>query len=118
MLTFNVEKCRADVQRAETADLLDRVTAYRDGMDQQAIALIEAELGRRGVSPAEIVERTETCRRECVFDAMGIALPCSQCRRPAVTAVWGWHRLWRRLPLFPRRLRFCKEHDPNPNRDC
>jgi hypothetical protein len=117
MLTFNVEKLRSDVQRAETPDLLDRITAYRAGMEPEAVELIEDELRRRGVSGAEIDERAETCRRDCLFDDTGVALSCSRCRRPAVFEVWGWHRLWGRVPLFPRRLRYCEEHRPIPSSD-
>jgi hypothetical protein len=118
VLTFSIEKCRADVRKAETIDLFDCVTAYREGMDPQAIEVIEGELRRRGVTRAEIDERVEACRRECLFDAAGVALRCSRCRRPAVAEVWGWHRVWRWVPLFPRRLRLCAEHDPNRSRDC
>jgi hypothetical protein len=115
MLKFNAEKCLAEVSKAETTDLLDRITAYRLGMEPQAIEIIEHELERRGVSGAEIAARGEECRRECTFDRNGVALPCSRCRRPAVVAVMGWHRLWGVLPLFPRRQHYCDQHRPGPN---
>jgi hypothetical protein len=112
MMEFDPEKCRAAARQAETDDLLDQVTAYRRGLEPEAIELIEQELRRRGVTQAAIADRAEECRRECLLDDTGTALKCSRCQRPAVAQVLGWHRLWGILPLFPRSLRVCKEHRP------
>lgn len=110
MLDFDAQRCLADLRQAETADLLDRVTAYRNGMEAAAVELIEAELGQRGIDPAAIAAHAEACRRECVFDGSGTALSCSRCRRPAVAVARRWQRLWRVLPLFPRVVPLCREH--------
>ena len=112
MLNLNLQKVCAEIGRAETEDLLDRVTAFREGMEPDAVALIEQELQRRKVNGEQIKGRLEECRRDCLFDAAGVALTCSRCRRPAVTRAIGWHRLWGLLPLFPRRTRYCKAHRP------
>jgi hypothetical protein len=112
MLKLDPQKCLAEMQRAETADLLDRVTAYRQGMEPAALTLMEHELNRRGVPQSAIDQRMAECGRECLFDAGGVALQCSRCRRPAVTEVRDWHRLWGVLPLFPRSFRCCSEHRP------
>lgn len=112
MLKFDPQKCLLEVRRADTEDLLDRVTAYRQGMEPQAVDLIEAELRRRGIAQAAIDTRIAECRQDCIFDAADIALPCSRCRRPAVAEMVGWHRLFGLLPVFPRSLRYCKEHQP------
>jgi hypothetical protein len=114
MLTFNPQQCLVNARKADVADLLDRVTAYRLGMEPEALEVLEGELRRRGVSAAEISARQEECRQECVFDATGVALTCSRCRRPAVARGWGWHRLWGRVPVFPEPVRYCKEHRPGP----
>src|SRR5579884_673719 len=50
MLEFDRERVRANVQEATTEDLLDRATLYADGMESEALDLIEAELRRRGVT--------------------------------------------------------------------
>jgi hypothetical protein len=112
MLEFDPERVRANAREADTEDLLDRVTAYRPGMEAEAIAVIEAELSRRGVTAAEIAAHREQCAEECLLDADGSALMCSYCRRPAVAAGWGWHWLWQMVPLLPRRFRYCQEHWP------
>lgn len=74
MLEFDAQRCLGEVRQAETADLLDRVTAYRNGMEPEAVELMEQELRRRGVDAAAIAAHAEQCRRECVFDASGTAL--------------------------------------------
>src|SRR5205085_163883 len=43
MLAFNREKCLAEVSKADTTDLLDRITAYRRGLEPEAADLIEQE---------------------------------------------------------------------------
>lgn len=108
----NPERVRANIRQASTEDLLDRATVYRDGMEMDALDLIEQELRGRGVNRDAIAEHERKRREETRYDARGIALMCHSCRRPAVTETWGWHRLWGRLPLFPRRFAWCAEHKP------
>jgi hypothetical protein len=110
MMHFDAAKLRTDAQEAETPDLLDRITAYREGMEAAAIEVIEAELRRRGVNQAAIDAHAEERRRECIFDGRGVARRCSRCHRPAVAVGRGWHRLWGVLPLFPRSVLLCREH--------
>jgi hypothetical protein len=117
MLKFDARKCLLEVRQADSEDLLDRVTAYRQGMKPQAVDLIEAELRRRGVTEATIDARMAACRRECIFGAEEVALTCSRCRRPAVAEMNGWHRLFGLVPVFPRSQRYCKEHQPMQPRD-
>lgn len=111
-MEWNPEKVRANIRQADTADLLDRITAYRNGMEPEAVALIEDELQRRGVDAAAINEHRQAYERTCLFDADGTPMMCSFCRLPAVARGWGWHRLWKLVPLFPRRFRYCKKHQP------
>jgi hypothetical protein len=109
---LDLERVRANVRQAATEDLLDRATVYREGMEVEALDIIEEELRARGVSRDAIAEHERNRREETCFDAEGIALTCHRCRRPAVAETWGWHRLWGRLPLFPRRFAWCAEHKP------
>jgi hypothetical protein len=103
-----------DVRKATTDDLLDRATAYRAGMTAEALAMIEAELQDRGVGPDQLAAHAEQCRRDVLFQPDGLAAKCSFCDRPAVAQGWAMHRLWGRLPVFPRRFFYCKEHQRAP----
>jgi hypothetical protein len=104
------ERIRDNVREASTEDLLDRATIYRQGMEEEALDLIERELRERGVSWDAIAEHERKRREESLFDEHGIARKCHSCPRPAVLQTWRWHRLWGVLPLFPRRIAWCAEH--------
>src|SRR5258708_7816623 len=54
-MELNLDRVRENVRQADTEDLLDRATVYRDGMEPEAILLIEAELRARGVTEADIL---------------------------------------------------------------
>jgi hypothetical protein len=110
MFAFDRERVVVNARQATTEDLLDRVTAYRAGMEPEALDIIETELRHRGISTEEIRTHEQRTRQEAIFLPDGTALSCSFCRRPAVHQAWGWHRLWRLVPLFPRRLRYCSQH--------
>jgi hypothetical protein len=99
-----------ELAAADTDDLLDRFTAYRAGMEPVALELIAKELYRRGVSANRIMQLRETYERECIFHPDGVAIMCSYCRKPAIKQGWGWHRLWGRVLILPRWLRYCAEH--------
>jgi hypothetical protein len=109
-MNWNEQKLKVNISRADNDDLLDRITAFRAGMESDAIELIEQELHRRGVTAAQIAERREACERNCVFDSDGNAKMCSFCRKPAVREGWGWFKLMWLVPLIPRRVRYCKNH--------
>jgi len=108
-LELNLERVKQNVERADTEDLLDRATVYRDGMEPAALELIDAELRARGVGDAEIAAH-RTRRAGTLFAADGLALKCMECARPAVARRWCWQRLWGRIPIFPRPMRYCDEH--------
>jgi hypothetical protein len=110
MLKFDPDAVRRNAHAASVEDLLDRVTAYRAGMEPEAIEIIEAELDRRGIGPADI-ERHEAERGpEVLLRPEGFAYRCSYCDRPAVFRRWGWHWLWGRLPVMPCVQNFCSRH--------
>jgi hypothetical protein len=110
MLPFDRERVLANVRNADTEDLFERVTAYRAGMEPEAIEIIEAELLERGVTAEEIAAHEERWQQEGIVLEDGVVAKCSFCRRPAVGRSWGWHRLWGVLPLFPRQMHYCTDH--------
>jgi hypothetical protein len=110
-LRFDPERVWLNARRATTEDLLDRVTAYRAGMEPAALVIIEAELRSRGIGEREIEEYAES-QPDLIVLADGVAASCSFCRRPAVASGWGWHRFWHIVPLFPRYFYYCPDHRP------
>jgi hypothetical protein len=110
-MQLDLDRVRANVQAAGTEDLLDRATVYRSGMEPEALAIIDDELIRRGVTEEELAEHTR--RRACsITGPDGLPVKCKVCHRPAVVQELGWHWLWGLVPLFPRRLAYCEEHRP------
>jgi hypothetical protein len=114
-MLFDLRRVEANAREAATEDLLDRVTVYRAGMEPAALRIIEAELRRRDITANEIETHARERERETRMLPDGTAARCSFCHRPALAEAWGWHRLWGRLPLFPRRHRYCREHMPPEN---
>ncbi|MCI0460554.1 MAG: hypothetical protein L0Z62_26670 [Gemmataceae bacterium] len=109
MLPFDVKQVQENARKATTEDLLDRVTAYREGMEPEALDIIEAELRERGVGPEEI--EAHTLRGQDILRLPdGVAVKCSFCHRPAVVSRWGVHKLFGLLPVLPRRFYYCAEH--------
>jgi hypothetical protein len=116
MMRLNLQRVSEDVARALTEDLLDRITVYRAGMEPEALELVDAELRHRGV-PLAAIEAHEAHRRRAMLTGPdGLPVKCERCWRPAVVEVWQWHRLWKIVPIFPRRRSYCEEHRPNPSR--
>lgn len=105
------------IRKAETEELLDRVTVYREGMEPAALDLMEGELDRRGVTRAEIAEHGETRWETAIRLPDGTALRCAFCNRPAIGRARGWHRLFGVVPIFPRVFACCAIHDPNKPKD-
>jgi hypothetical protein len=110
MLGFDLRRVAEYIRKADTEELLDRVTVYRDGMEPAALDLMEGELDRRGVTREQIAEHGESRRMTAIFRNDGTVVRCSQCDRPAVVRGWGWHRLFGRLPLFPAKFAYCSIH--------
>jgi hypothetical protein len=93
-MEFDPQRVLVNVRKATTDDLLDRVTAYREEMEPEALAIIEDELRARGVGPEQIEAHRAQCARQAVFLPDGVAARCSFCHQPAVEQKWAWHRLW------------------------
>jgi hypothetical protein len=98
------------VRRAETEELLDRVTVFRELTEPAAVDLMEGELSRRGQTPEMIADHDRVRRETALVGSDGTALRCWRCARPAVAWRWRWHRVFGRLPVFPLRVRECAEH--------
>ena len=109
-MELDLQKLLLNIRRADTEGLLDQFTAFRAGMEPDAIDVIEQEIHRRRVTEEQISRQREIYERECIFHTDGTAKMCSFCRKPAVREGWGWHRMLGNLPLFPRRMRYCKQH--------
>jgi hypothetical protein len=111
-MALDLDRVRANVRDASTEDLLDRATVYSAGMEPEALTIIDEELCRRGVRAAEVAEHDARRRRALLPGPDGLPLKCWKCSRPAVMTCWTWHRMWGRVPLFPRRAAYCEEHRP------
>jgi hypothetical protein len=109
---FDAETVRDNACHSTTADLLERVTVYRSGMQPEALKIVEDELLNRGVGPMEILAHRNQSEHELLFDNDGLPLTCSLCNAPAVTQEQGWYRIWGMVPLFPRLMRYCQAHRP------
>jgi hypothetical protein len=114
MLNYNPQRVRENVRKADTEDLLDRVTVHRAGMEPDALYAIEEELRRRGVTAADIDAHARRREEAGLGEEGGLPARCSFCARPAVERRWGWHKLWGRLPVFPRPFWYCATHRPAP----
>ena len=111
-MKLELDRVRKNVTGASTEDLLDRATVYRNGMEPAALEIIDGELHRRGVTPADIHAHWEI-KRANVLTVDQVARSCSFCDRPAITRRWGIHWLWGRIPtLLPRLYQYCEVHAP------
>lgn len=116
-MELDLKKVAEFIRRAESEDLLDRVTVYRDGMEPAAVDLMEGELARRGFRPADIDDHDRRRRETAILLPDGTALRCSFCDRPAVLQARGWFRLWRVIPVFPKVFAYCDTHHSPPAPD-
>jgi hypothetical protein len=116
-MTFDLKSVSEFIRKADTEELLDRVTVFRDSMEPAAVDLMEDELWRRGITPDMVVNHAAN-RGEVVRRADGSAVRCSHrdrsrgfsCDRPAASVRWRLFRLWGKVPLFPWPLARCREH--------
>lgn len=116
-MAFDLKPVAEFIRTADTEDLLDRVTVYRDAMEPAAVDLMENELWRRGVTPEQVTEHAAE-RGPVVRRADGSVVRCSHrdrsrgfyCDRPAASVRWRLFRLWGKVPVFPWPLARCREH--------
>jgi hypothetical protein len=111
-MPLDEERLSANLHAANDENLLDRATIYRAAMDPEALALIDEELRRRGVTAEEVAAHAERRRQSVIYDEAGLPVTCAKCPRPAVVRRRGWHRLWGLVPVFPRTVALCEAHRP------
>lgn len=111
-MLFDVKRIRQNAHEADTEDLLDRVTVFRQGMEPAALDLIETELRRRGVTLAQIDDHSAQRQALVLWLPDGTAARCSFCERPAVADARTWHLVFGLIPLFPYRCYYCDLHQP------
>ena len=114
-MEFDPQRVRANVRNATTEDLLDRATVYRAGLEPAALTMVLEELKARGVTAVAVVQHGEA-RQGVMLHPSGTARPCAKCYKPAVVREWGWHRMYGKVPLFPRLFYLCEDHCRH--RDC
>jgi hypothetical protein len=110
---MDVGRIREDAYRTCTENLLDRVTVYQREMEPAAIEVIRSELEARGVGSADIAAHAAMREKAGLsLHPDGTVIRCSYCPRPAIEHRRQWHRIWGWfLPLFPRVVDLCQEHD-------
>jgi hypothetical protein len=129
-MEFNLKRVAEYIRGANTEELLDRVTVYREGMEPAALDLMEGELDRRGVTREDIADHFAKQRRRAIMLPDGTAMRCSFCNSPAVVQAWRWYRVFGVVPVFRMPFAFCPFHaeqrrvpwdnpdaDANPSRD-
>lgn len=109
-MKLDLKRVAEFIRKADSEDLLDRVTIYRNGMEQAALDLMEGELDRRGFSRSDIADHDELRRKTAIILPDGTALRCNFCDRPAAVKRWSWIRLFGRIPVAPRIFAYCDTH--------
>jgi hypothetical protein len=109
-MRFDLKRVAEFIHRADTEELLDRVTVYREGMEPAALDLMEGELDRRGITRGDIADHDAERRRTAIILPDGTAVRCSFCNQPAIVEARGWHRLFGVVPIFPRLFAYCSVH--------
>jgi hypothetical protein len=110
-MKLDLKRVAEFAHKADTEDLLDRVTVYRNGMEPAALDLIHGELDRRGVTSDDLIDHYSKRRSLVALLPDGTAERCSFCDRPAVARGRGWyHIFWGRVPVFPRLYAYCDHH--------
>ena len=114
MLELDLERLKSTLKQAPTEDLLDRLTAFRAGMEPEALELIEEELRARGVNKPQIQAHERKQQAEVLWLGPGQAARCCRCTRPAVAEGRHRVRLFWLVPLFTVPRYYCAEHLPPP----
>ncbi len=107
---FDENQVRENARRAETEDLLDRVTVFRPGLEPEAIVIFEDELRRRGVTPADIEVHARRREETGLLERAAGPIRCHYCFRPAAGYRWRFNSLWGWIPLLPHRFPVCHVH--------
>src|SRR5271156_1918106 len=106
----DAHRVQENIRNAPTEDLLDRITVWQLEMEPTAVELIQQELRNRGVGQNQIEAHRTHRQASILTDGDTFPVKCSFCDRPAVKQGWGWHRLWQRVPIFPKFFSYCEHH--------
>lgn len=109
-MKLDLRRVATFIRSASTETLLDRVTIFRCGMEPAAVDLMIHELSRRGIDEATIASYHQEKKHIVLFHDDGEAVRCSFCDRPAILRQKRWHRLWKRIPIFPKMFAVCDLH--------
>ena len=107
---MNLRTIAEFARKADTEDLLDRVTVYADDMEPAAVDLFMAELARRDYHPEQIAAHEAERRQSSLTDDTGRIVRCRYCERPAVARGWRWWKLFGRVPVVPVIFPTCERH--------
>lgn len=110
-MRLDLKTIAARMRSAETEQLMDRVTVFRDEMEPAAVDLIEGELARRGVTDEELTDHSVSRSERLIRRPDGSVVRCSFCERPAVVQARGWFRILRFVPVYPRLFSYCGVHE-------
>ena len=80
MFEVILDRIAENIRRMPTRELLDRLTAYRAGMQPEAIIMMEQELEQRGVSRETIAAHETAVNEVALSDAHGCAHSMQQVR--------------------------------------
>ncbi len=115
-MALDLDSVRENARASTTQDLLDRVTVYREGMEPEAVQVIEEELRTRGIGPTEIRAHEDEYGSAVLRDENGVAYTCSYCDRPAVAQekdlLFRMGGIFAGVPLDRVYRRYCTEHRP------
>jgi hypothetical protein len=109
-MRFDPQKVLDKARRADTEDLLDRVTLFREDLEPEAVEILEAELAGRGVTPEDIHQHLRTWKHRVLRRPDGSIPLCSFCSRAAVETELDWHRIFGLVPVFKRTFHYCQRH--------
>ncbi len=107
---IHVEKCQAFAQKASTGELLDQYCFFSKGIEGQALLIFREELGHRGIKATDILEHRTNHGARVFFASDGYPKLCKDCRRAATGHTRNWARFFGFLPLFPRQVFTCDDH--------
>lgn len=110
-LRFHPEKCLELARQSTDGELLDQVVFFRPWLEEGAVAIMEAELHRRGIKSMDQRTHESKWSGKLLRDGQGFPKLCARCRRAATTRRIIWAKLFGLVPLFPRPEVYCPEHD-------
>lgn len=104
------EKSLAWLSQLTEEELLDRWVFCRDELTETGQEATEAEVNRRGLSPAHQERHRGTWESRLWRDSEGKTRVCQACDRLAVCRKWSFRKVFGLIPLLPIRVSYCADH--------